>query len=288
MSQRVGVAVLLFGVTIGPSFAQVPAPAFQSSTAKIAAWNLQGFTPITQARVQEQVEALKILDADVVALVEVNPLVTMGRLTTQLNSSGLCYQSSILDQTATLDMGVLFKCGVTASNPRFIAGSDLGVASARNAFVVDMRVGRFDFVMIVVHLKSGRGAAEQATRDQQAAVIATFIAQLRAAHPQRDILVLGDFNMIPGQDVSNFHVLGGSDTLDFLSSWDMQESFSHILPAGPANLLDGFAITRTFTTEYVRGSLRVFPMHWAMDMGLERFRDTISDHLPFVATFRID
>jgi hypothetical protein len=52
--------------------------------------------------------------------------------------------------------------------------------------------------------------------------------------------------------------------------------------------LDGFAITRTFTTEYVRGSLRVFPMHWAMDMGLERFRDTISDHLPFVATFRID
>jgi len=280
--------VLMLGLTMGPAFAQTPAPAFQSSTAKIAAWNLQGFTPITPTRVQEQVEALKILDADVVALVEVNPVITMTRLTTQLNASGLCYQSSILDQAATLDMGVLFKCGITATNPRFITGSDLGVATARNAFVVDLRVGQFNFVMIIVHLKSGRGAADQATRDQQAAVIAAFIAQERTAHPQRDILVVGDFNMIPGQDVSNFHVLGGPDTLDFLSSWDLQESFSHILPAGPANLLDGFAITRTFTTEYVRGSLRVFPMHWAMDMGLERFRGTISDHLPLVATFRID
>ena len=34
--------------------------------------------------------------------------------------------------------------------------------------------------------------------------------------------------------------------------------------------------------------LRVFPMHWAMDIGLERFREDVSDHLPFVTTFRID
>ena len=93
--------------------------------------------------------------------------------------------------------------------------------------------------------------------------------------------------MIPGQDVSNFHFLGGDDLLDFISSWDLQDEFSHILPAGRANLLDGFAIKRTFSKEYVRGSLRVFPMHWAMDIGLERFRETVSDHLPFVATFRI-
>ena len=106
--------------------------------------------------------------------------------------------------------------------------------------------------------------------------------------PQLDILVVGDFNMIPGQDVSNFDALGGDDMLDFISSWDLQERFSHILSAGRANLLDGFAITRTFTTEYVRGSLRVFPMHWAMDIGLERFREDVSDHLPFVTTFRID
>ncbi len=99
---------------------------------------------------------------------------------------------------------------------------------------------------------------------------------------------MGDFNMIPGQDVSNFHHLGGDDIMTFLSSWDLQARFSHILDAGRANLLDGFAITRTFTTEYIRGSLQLFPMHWTMDMGRAKFRTQVSDHLPFVASFRID
>jgi len=94
--------------------------------------------------------------------------------------------------------------------------------------------------------------------------------------------------MIPGRDVSNFHHLGGDDLMDFVSSWDLQERFSHILEAGRANLLDGFAISRTFSTEYIRGSLQLFPMHWSMDIGRERFRETVSDHLPFVASFRID
>jgi endonuclease/exonuclease/phosphatase family metal-dependent hydrolase len=168
-----------------------------------------------------------------------------------------------------------------------IPNSDLGDAAKRQAFVVDMKIGKFDFVLIVVHLKSGRSAANQQIRDEQAKVIAQFI-QERLDQRREDILLVGDFNMIPGQDVSNFHHLGGDDVMDFLSSWDLQARFSHILEAGRANLLDGFAISRTYSTEYIRGSLRVFPMHWSMDIGRERFRDTVSDHLPFVASFRID
>ena len=56
--------------------------------------------------------------------------------------------------------------------------------------------------------------------------------------------------MIPGEDVSNFHYLGGDDIMNFISSWDLQARFSHILSAGRANLLDGFAIARTYSTEY--------------------------------------
>jgi hypothetical protein len=61
-----------------------------------------------------------------------------------------------------------------------------------------------------------------------------------------------------------------------------------ILEVGRANLLDGFAITREYSTEYISGSLRLFPMHWTMKIGQERFRTDVSDHLPFVASFRID
>lgn len=262
---------------------------FEHATAKIAAWNLNGFGGIPDARLQRQIEGLALLDAEVVALVEVNPPQVLVQLQEGLAETGIQYRSVLPPQTSDLKIAVLFKEGVTAKNAHLLQGSDLGDGSRRKALVVDMTVGRFDFKLIVVHLKSGRGAKEQKIRDRQCKVIGNYISGLRESkqHRREDILLVGDFNMIPGQDVSNFHHLGGDDLMDFLSSWDLQAGFSHILEAGRANLLDGFAISRTYSTEYVRGSLRLFPMHWAMDIGRERFRETVSDHLPFVATFRI-
>ena len=260
---------------------------FGHTTAKIAAWNLSGFRRIPATRLKRQVEGLALLDAEVVVLVEINPFAALETLRKGLQDRGVIYKTSILRQANKLHIGVLFKSGVTARNPRLMDGSDLGDTARRKAFVVDMKIGGFDFMLIAVHLKSGRGAPEQRIRNDQAKVIGEFIKKRRAAS-REDILLVGDFNMIPGQDVSNFHHLGGDDMMDFLSSWDLQERYSHILEAGRANLLDGFAISRTYSKEYIRGSLRLFQMHWSMDKGRERFRKTVSDHLPFVASFRID
>ena len=260
---------------------------FNHTTAKIAAWNLAGFGGIPVERLDRQVEGLSLLDAEIIALVEINPISALDHLKQGLAAKGVNYNSIILPQENDLNLGVLFKQGITAENPRFIEGSDLGDSGRRKAFVVDMKVGRYDFMMIVVHLKSGRGSREQQIRDEQAKVIGEFITEQRA-NSRDDIVLVGDFNMIPGQDVSNFHHLGGEDLMDFLSSWDLQDRYSHILEAGRANLLDGFAISRKYHTEYIRGSLRLFPMHWAMDVGRDRYRESVSDHLPFVASFRID
>ena len=260
---------------------------FQHTTAKIAAWNLAGFGRISDERVERQVEGLALLDAEVVALVEINSLSVLKQLKEGLGKKGVVYKSVILEQANALHIGVLFKDGVVAENPRLLAGSDLNDPERRKAFLVDMKVGAFDFLLIVVHLKSGRNSEEQKIRDEQAKVIGSFITN-RRRDGREDILLVGDFNMIPGQDVSNFHHLGGDDLMNFLSSWDLQDRYSHILKVGRANLLDGFAISRTFSTEYIRGSLRVFPMHWAMNMGREKFRKDVSDHLPLVASFRID
>ncbi len=262
---------------------------FAHSTAKVAAWNLAGYGKrgIPKGRRQKQVEGLALLDAEVVALVEINPLSALETLRKGLEAKGVVYHASILKQRGPLNIGVLYKKGITAGNPQLLQGSDLGDSSRRKAFIVDMEIGGFDFTLIVVHLKSGRGAKEQKLRDRQAQVIGKFITERRSQGTE-DILLVGDFNMIPGQDVSNFHHLGGNDLMDFLSSWDLQDRYSHILEKGRANLLDGFAISRTYSKEYIRGSLRLFPMHWALDIGLEEYRQTVSDHLPFVASFRID
>ncbi|MEO1574710.1 MAG: endonuclease/exonuclease/phosphatase family protein [Pseudomonadota bacterium] len=260
---------------------------FNQTTAKVAAWNIAGFQRISEDRLARQVEGLALLDAEVVALIEVKPFSHMQALVDGLADMGAVYHSIMPAQNSDLNIGVLFKDGVEASNARFIENSDLGNPENRRALVVDMKVGKFDFVLVAVHLKSSRARASQQTRDEQCKVIGAWITEF-LDNQQEDVVLLGDFNMIPGEDVSNFHHLGGDDLMNFVSSWDLQDRFSHILPAGRANLLDGFAISRRFSTEYIRGSLRLFPMHWTMDMGRERFRTNVSDHLPFVASFRID
>lgn len=262
---------------------------FSHTIARVAVWNLAGFGSISDARTERQIEGLSLLDAELVTLVEVKPFSHMQRLADGLSALGSPYKWKMIQQPGDLNIGFLYKPAVELGEPELIAGSNGSYANGRLAIKTEVRIGKFKAVLIGVHLKSGRGKVQQATRDTQCAVISAHIDAIRATpgFKQRTILLMGDFNMIPGQDVSNFHALGGDDVMDFVSCWDLQDRFSHILEKGRANLLDGFAVSRTYSTDYVRGSLRLFPMHWTLDMGREKYKDEVSDHLPFVACFRI-
>lgn len=268
--------------------------------ARFAVWNLAGFDRIeaTSQKAHRQAEGLAVLDADFVTLVEVNPISHIDTLLRKLRDDfGVDYTATIRPQpNSNLHIGFLHKPAMQVGNARFIAGSEGDYAGGRQAIAVDVRMERFKAIVVGVHLKSGRGAAEQRLRDTQCRVIGNWLATVRDTSPYgaHTLVLNGDFNMIPGQDVSNFHHLGGADVMDFLSCWDLQDRYSHILDRGRANLLDGFAISRTFSRDYVRGSLRLFAMHWSMDtdrahpgMGRERFKQEVSDHLPFTASFRV-
>ena len=262
---------------------------FTKSTATVGAWNIAaGITDISSERLDQIINGLALIDAEIMCLVEVRPIEAIDTIAEGLRSRGLPYNTTILQQQNQLHIGFLHKEGVTVGNPRFIAGSDLGQTRHRQAVVVDVAIGRFDFKMIGVHLKSSRGDEEAEIRNQQADVISAWIQNLWGGSSRHeDVVLVGDFNMIPGQDTENFHRLSANNQMDFLSSWDLQDRFSHILSAGRANLLDGFAINKKFSPEYIRGSLRVFQLHWALKMGLAKFEELVSDHLPFVAHFKI-
>jgi len=272
---------------------------FKHSLARIAVWNLAGFNQSNHAagidpdsdRAKKQAEGLALLDAELVTLVEVSPLSHIDRLATLLaDEYDGAYNHTILEQpSGHIHIGFLHKVGVEVSNAQLIPGSEGDYGNGRQAIQADVEIGKFKAILIGVHLKSGRDGPEQELRDSQCTAIGQHIAQLRQTPglKRRAILLMGDFNMIPGQDVSNFHHLGGDDLMDFVSCWDLQDRFSHILDKGRANLLDGFAVSRTYSTDYVRGSLRLFPMHWTMNLGREAFKEAVSDHLPFVASFRI-
>ncbi|GFE51537.1 hypothetical protein So717_32900 [Roseobacter cerasinus] len=271
---------------------------FNHSIIRAAVWNLAGFTrpgrPVgisaRSKKAEKQAEGLALLDAEFVTLIEVSPLNYIETLVARLKTFGVDYNHTILPQkNGNIHIGFLHKPGIEVTNPRFIDGSEGDYGRGRQAFAVDIEIAKLKAIVIGVHLKSGRDRDEQKTRDSQCKVIGDYITNIHLTPglKRRAIFLMGDFNMIPGQDVSNFHYLGGDDVMDFVSSWDLQDRFSHILEKGRANLLDGFAVSRNFSTDYIKGSLRLFPMHWTMDMGREAFRRSVSDHLPFVASFKI-
>ena len=168
----------------------------------------------------------------------------------------------ILPQPGGLHIGFLHKKGVEVKNPTLIPGTEGAYLTGRRAISVDVKMGKFSAHLLGVHLKSGRDKPEQMLRDTQCVAIGNYLTTLRntPGFMRKTLLLMGDFNMIPGQDVSNFHHLGGDDLMDFVSSWDLQDRFSHILEKGRANLLDGFAVSWTYATDYVRGSLSLFPL----------------------------
>ena len=266
---------------------------FTHSVARIAVWNLGLFYPATPEKLENQVEGLSFLDAEFACLVEVNPIGYIDDLIEGLAAKGLDYSAKILQQpNSHQNIGFIHKAGVEVANLQLLEGSEGDYDNGRLAISCDVTIGELEVHVIGVHLKSSRDGRSQALRDSQCRWMGDHITELKEAPggTARTILLMGDFNMIPGQDVSNFHHLGGADVMDFLSSWDLQDRFSHILEGGPANLLDGFAISRTPITRrpYIRGSLRLFPMHWTMNMGRESFREQLSDHLPFIASFKLN
>ena len=141
--------------------------AFTQSTAKVASWNLAGFQGLTAERLDRQAEGLGLLDAEVVALVEINPESALDGLRTRLHTMGVDYHSAIIPQTNKLKIGLLYKAGVSVEHVRLLEGSDGGDPDRRKAFIANITVGKFDFQLIVVHLKSGRGVTEQKFRDKQ-------------------------------------------------------------------------------------------------------------------------
>lgn len=275
------------------------APALAQQNATVAAWNVKGFEPIPASRIRLIARAIHNMRPDVIALTEVNPDTALDDLVAELRNHGDEYRSLIVPQTARQNIGLLFRNGVDLSGGELIDGSDDGDADLRKALAARVRVGRFDFILITVHMKSARSQQDRATRTRQATAIARFIER-QTAGAEKDVLVVGDYNMIPGPDDVNFRALSpgpnSNEFLRYVSTEALVGQASHISSCNPrrGNLLDGYAISRLHTREFRPNSLRLItmtdPVFRQEGGGLPNcatYTGLISDHLPLVARFRV-
>jgi exonuclease III len=263
----------------------------------IVGWNIAGVEPIPSARLARIVQVIRRINPDVLILSEVNPNEAAFQIAQQL---GPGYRAVLRRQNETVvqNIAVIHNSRATVGNARLIDESDLPEEErSRRALAVDVWIGQFDFLLIGVHLKSGRSATNRAQRTRQVAAISTFIDQTLNAS-ERDVLVVGDYNMIPptptrANDRANFNALNAGGRLRFISSESLAGRPSHFQRCSPpeGNLLDGFAIARNDTREFVEGSIRLLSFselgHTCEDFVGASGVVGVSDHAPVLARFSV-
>src|SRR5688572_10623992 len=199
--------------------------AFSQTFARVAAWNQQGvrFTAegVVPVNKPEQLRAaIAAINADVIALSEVNSRAAMDEIVATPFANGAVYKVEMdNDQPVPQKIAVLFKDSpeISVTNRRAVPGSDDNNPDLRQAWAFDVKIRNFDFLLIAVHLKSGRATAQRIIRTRQTQAIARFIRQETAGNGEKDVLVMGDYNMVPGQDAVNFNNLSpGSNANEFL------------------------------------------------------------------------
>lgn len=264
----------------------------QADDAVIAGWNIAGVEEIPEERIAKIAETIGRIDPDLIVLSEVNPDGAASQIVERL---GADYKPPvILEQASTVvqNIALVFKQHVTVTDAALIEGTDLEEEErSRKVLTAKVRIGEFDFILLGVHLKSARGSTERRQRTRQCKAIAGFIEEA-VGGDEKDVLVVGDYNMIPRMDdvrndEANFYAMSPDNFLRFVSSDFLTGQTSHISRCNPlrGNLLDGFAISRQFTHEYVGGSTRLLTFS-ALGTSCSAFRRDVSDHRPVVSQFR--
>ncbi len=288
----------------------LPSATFAQTFARIAAWNQQGVEfptnqsgPVPIHKPGALRAAIAAINADVIALSEVNSRADMDQIVASPFANGFRYKVN-MDNTQPVPqkIAVLFKDSpnISVTNRRAIPGSDDNLPERnRKAYAFDVRIRNFDFLLIAVHLKSGRNNTERNIRNRQASAIAAFIRLQIDTKPEKDVLVVGDYNMVPGEDDLNFDALSpgpsNNELLRFISTEIPGDPPTHIgecvnQSTFTGNPLDGFSISAVQTREWT-GLIQALPLHRTLPTafrGCTRYKQRVSDHIPLVARFRVN
>tara|TARA_R110002049_G_scaffold13089_1_gene57400 strand:+ start:390 stop:1391 length:1002 start_codon:yes stop_codon:yes gene_type:complete len=277
---------------------------------KVLSWNVEHFVDafndpyinskredmpdsLMKNKVDDLVEALKKIDADVVVLQEFesakflrsiadNNLSDMGyKYFADVPSHGW-YMNVVL--MSKFPLGVIYGYG-NANTPVLNYKNEKGETETQNNLNTRMwsievyPSSNYNFLLTGVHLKAGRGERNIAMRKGQINFLKQQFNRFLKEDKNKNILVVGDFNSVQGSEEINL----------FLNEKVKREKFIDPLPKtvmthtsdDPKRRLDYILINTNMFKEYKENSAEVPQLFVPKKMR------EISDHLPVTATFII-
>ena len=246
----------------------------------VATWNIA--PEKIEPRLPELTRAFTALNADVIALQEVESYSGLRNLVGALQKQGLDYEITMPEERDDKSLAVLTRRGIRVRDAETIPGSDAGNRGLRRAISVQLQVSSMTLQVVSLHNKSKRDGDNTEVRNVQCQAIREYLDDVPA---RGGLIVLGDYNMNLEDDFGTFKVLDPRGTLTFLSKPQGRE-VTQFSPGGKHGYyLDGFAVNR-----YLQGRTRNFQIY-PMDRLFQRdrgwYRDHVSDHLPLVATVKV-
>ena len=282
-----GVGLALCGYWIwerahrGPQTVAVSVPGTNpAGRVRIATWNLRKFSERDKAgeHPPDLVTIANIIREngfDLLAIQEVQQQGQMAqKLRRQLNEP---WRVQITDPTGTREherYAFLYRSDRVEllDGPKLIGGSEAGNFE-RVPAMATFRSGNFDFILVTAHLWYGT-KANNARRRNEAAALARFARDLAANGPEKDVIVLGDFNE-----------MRSSGNLGLFENEGWVRLNQEPTNLGSSEVFDNILIDPTHTREFA-GSVGVVKFDQALFANdHKRAADEVSDHRPVWADF---
>ncbi len=263
------------------------APRGQESSFELATWNLEYF-PQTSNTVEEVARIVEALDVDLYAIQEINDTTAFRNLLSRLPE----YEGRFSDDVYSwgyLKTGLLYKRSlISVSQVRQIFEDDWYAFTRPPllAHVTAQLAGtRFDFNLIVLHLKAGSNSDDQDRRLEAVQALKAYLDDHIAAGEEKDYIVAGDWNDElddPSADNVFMAFLEDLENYRFLTaSLAGKQQFASYPRYG--SLIDHILISQDAFSEYGAGYTETL----RLDEEVDGYDITISDHRPVMAVFPV-
>lgn len=279
--------------------AQIPSSKLDESL-NVATWNICQFGNSSRSEAAIHYIAEILGQFDIIGVVELrDDLTDLGRVMKILGPYWkVVYSDMIPDYGGNKEriafiydkrMVTFTGLAAEANSPRHKVGDEYvsDISWWRSPYMASFRAGNFDFVLITAHIRYDTPAS----RKKELELLAEWIEtkRLEKTHEDKDIIVMGDFN-IPKIDDDLFKAITGKGLqipkglrqLSFGTNLERNKRYDQILHY--ANFPENFADKGGALDFYCDDFTPLFPN----GMTIDKFKVEMSDHLPLWIQVKTD
>lgn len=227
-------------------------------------------------------DIIKKTQADIICCQEVENMTALNKVLKYLDD----FAGSISNCSGAQKVAFIYKKNINVE----IVGdyNPVAIDPSRNrpGYVIKVKDGAFDFIMMGVHLKSTSrydNTAEKKdesveTRKQQAQIISNWADSIITKTSEKDVIILGDYNDGPKRPkYKSLDVLLNNPNLEFLTK-DVHSCGKY----SDSYVIDNILVSKSALARFIKNSEHTFDI---TVMFTKEQLDKVSDHCPVIVQF---